>query len=234
MPPAPTSSSPLRARPRRAPRRPAESPDAISAPSRSVSAALEVRSGVNRRGRAGRRDRPLGSAGSGASGSGSGSSSRAGSFAKSSRSVSFIAVAAKRGGRMEERKQEHGAPAQLVDLRSSAHPRDPRLASAQELGREVSEARDDPRLDQRDLLPQVWLASLDLVRQRIAIARRARLEDVRDEDVIPAHPDLAQELREELAGAADERQALAVLLGPRRLADEHQVGVGVAGSEHRL
>ena len=29
-------------------------------------------------------------------------------------------------------------------------------------------------------------------------------------------------------GAADERQPLAVLLGARRLADEHQVGVGVA------
>ena len=35
-------------------------------------------------------------------------------------------------------------------------------------------------------------------------------------------------------GPADERQALAVLLGPRRLADEHQVGVGVAGPEDRL
>ena len=35
-------------------------------------------------------------------------------------------------------------------------------------------------------------------------------------------------------GAADERQALAVLLGARRLADEHQVGVGVAGAEDDL
>ena len=39
---------------------------------------------------------------------------------------------------------------------------------------------------------------------------------------------------EQLPGAADEGQALAVLFGPGRLADEHQVGVGVAGAEHRL
>ena len=38
---------------------------------------------------------------------------------------------------------------------------------------------------------------------------------------------------EELARPTDERQALAILLGPRRLADEHQVGVGVAGAEDR-
>ena len=35
-------------------------------------------------------------------------------------------------------------------------------------------------------------------------------------------------------GAADEGQALAVLLGARGLADEHQVGVGVAGAEDDL
>ena len=39
---------------------------------------------------------------------------------------------------------------------------------------------------------------------------------------------------EQLAAAADERQALAVLLGARALADEHQVGVGVAHAEHDL
>ena len=47
-------------------------------------------------------------------------------------------------------------------------------------------------------------------------------------------PDLLQQLVEQLPGAADERQALAVLLGARRLADEHQVGVGVAGAEDGL
>jgi hypothetical protein len=43
-----------------------------------------------------------------------------------------------------------------------------------------------------------------------------------------------QQLVEQLARAPHERDALEVLLGARRLADEHQVGVGVAGAEDRL
>ena len=41
------------------------------------------------------------------------------------------------------------------------------------------------------------------------------LSDVGDEDVLALQPDLRQQLVEQLAGAADERQALAVLLGAR-------------------
>ena len=37
---------------------------------------------------------------------------------------------------------------------------------------------------------------------------------------------------EQLARGTDERQALLILVRARRLADEHQVGVGVTGSEH--
>ena len=37
---------------------------------------------------------------------------------------------------------------------------------------------------------------------------------------------------EQLAGAPDERHPLLVLAGAGRLADEHQLGVGVAGAEH--
>ena len=39
---------------------------------------------------------------------------------------------------------------------------------------------------------------------------------------------------EQLPGLADERQALLVLVGARRLADEHEVGVGVARAEDHL
>ena len=46
--------------------------------------------------------------------------------------------------------------------------------------------------------------------------------------------DLGQQLVEQLAGLADEREAQPVLVGARRLADEHQLGVGVAGPEHDL
>ena len=44
---------------------------------------------------------------------------------------------------------------------------------------------------------------------RVAVAGRPALEHVRDEHVARAQPDLAQQLVEQLAGLADERQALA-------------------------
>ena len=44
----------------------------------------------------------------------------------------------------------------------------------------------------------------------------------------------SEQLGQQPAGAADERQALAVLLGAGRLADEHQVGVGVAAPKTTL
>src|SRR4051794_8632171 len=57
------------------------------------------------------------------------------------------------------------------------------------------------------------------------------LQHVDDEDVRPREPDLAQQLVEQLARLAHERHALLVLVGPGRLADEHQVGVRVARAE---
>ena len=63
------------------------------------------------------------------------------------------------------------------------------------------------------------------------LPRRPAFQDVDDEDVRPRQPDLAEQLVEQLPGLADERHALLVLVGPGRLADEHQVGVGVAGAE---
>ena len=44
--------------------------------------------------------------------------------------------------------------------------------------------------------------------------------------------DLLQQLVQQPARAPDERQALLVLAGARRLAHEHQLGVRVAGAEH--
>ena len=46
--------------------------------------------------------------------------------------------------------------------------------------------------------------------------------------------DLLEQLVQQLPGAADERQTLLVLVHAGRLADEHQVGVRVARSEHHL
>ena len=55
-----------------------------------------------------------------------------------------------------------------------------------------------------------------------------------DIDVLAAEADAFQEAVEELAGGADEGEALAVLVEAGGLADEHQVGVGVALAEHDL
>ncbi len=92
----------------------------------------------------------------------------------------------------------------------------------------------DARLDQLDLPEEIRLARLDLVGHRVAVAGRAALDDVGDVDLGAGEPDALEQPVEELAGLADERVALLVLVEARRLADEHQVGVGVAHAEDDL
>src|SRR5207247_2471900 len=102
------------------------------------------------------------------------------------------------------------------------------------LGREVAEGPDQLRLDQLDLTEQVALAGLDLLWHRVAVPRGPALDHVRDVDVLPGHADSAEELVEELPSLADERVALLVLVEAGRLADEHQLGLGVAHAEDDL
>ena len=71
-----------------------------------------------------------------------------------------------------------------ADLLAAVQARDPgRRVAAQQLGGEVAERAHDPRRDQLELAEQVLLAVLDLLRQRVAVAGRPALQDVRDEDV---------------------------------------------------
>src|SRR4051794_25794722 len=137
----------------------------------------------------------------------------------------------RRGG-MEEREQPHDAGTDLAPLVAAVQSRDPRQVVAQQLGGEVPERADHLRLDQLELAVEVVLAGVDLLRQRVAVARRAALQDVGHEDVLAGEPDLRQGLVEQPARLADEREALLVLVGARGLADEHQVRVGVARAEH--
>ena len=67
---------------------------------------------------------------------------------------------------------------------------------------------------------------------RVAVAGRPALERVGDEHVGARQADLVEELLEQLARLPDEGQPLLVLVLARRLADEHQVRVGVARAEH--
>ena len=110
----------------------------------------------------------------------------------------------------------------------------PSWRPGEQLGGEVSERADDARLDQLDLLHQVALAGVDLERLGIAVAGRPALEHVGDEALLAAQTDVLEQAVEQLAGTAHERLALLVLVEARRLADEHQVGVGISGTEHDL
>ncbi len=135
---------------------------------------------------------------------------------------------------MVQRIEQHLAAAECRLLLLAVHLRDPERPTGQELRREVAERRDDRRLDQLDLLEEVALAGLDLVGLRVAVPGRPALQDVRYVHVGTGHPDLREQLLEQLARLADERQPLPVLVEARRLADEHQVGVRIAGAEHHL
>ena len=132
------------------------------------------------------------------------------------------------------RVERHLARAERDLLRLSVHTGDSRGAPGEELGREVAERRDEDRVDQLDLPEEVWLAGRDLLGLRVAVARRAALQDVRDEDVGARQPDPAEQLVEQLPRLADERDALLVLVEAGRLADEHQVGVRAARAEDDL
>ncbi len=116
---------------------------------------------------------------------------------------------------VQQREDEDRAAAERVHLRHAADPGDPGRVVGDQLRGEVAERGDDPRLDQLDLAPQIGLAGLDLDRLRIAVARGPALEDVGDEDLLAIQADALQQLVEQPAGAADERQALAILVRAR-------------------
>jgi len=111
-------------------------------------------------------------------------------------------------------------------------PRDPGGVAAQQLRGEVAQRADHDRLDQVHLPEQVVLARGDLVRVRVAVARRAAFEHVGHKHIFPVHCELTEQRVEQLPRLSDERETHPVLVGPRRLADEHQVGVRVPGTEH--
>ena len=69
---------------------------------------------------------------------------------------------------------------------------------------------------------------------RVSVARRPALDHVREVDVAPLEPDAREQPVEQLSRLTDERHALLVLVEPGRLADEHQLSVGVARAEDDL
>ena len=128
-----------------------------------------------------------------------------------------------------KRGHQHAGP---VRVGLAAQPRDPFLRSDEGLRREVAEGQDHVGRDRVDLGHQERAARRDLVGLRIAIALGPALHHVGDVAValaLEAHR--GQHPGEELAGAPDEGQALAVFFFPRSLADHHEPGPRVAGAE---
>ena len=74
---------------------------------------------------------------------------------------------------MEDRVERHRPSAEDDLLLAPVHLGDPGRLAGEELRREVAERRDEPRLDDLDLAEEVRLAGLELLRQRVAVARRA-------------------------------------------------------------
>src|SRR5215207_10590066 len=112
--------------------------------------------------------------------------------------------------------------------------RDPLFGFEEQLGGEVAERDHDRRVDEAQLALEVRPARLDLVRQRVAVARWAALDDVGDVDLVATQPDVGDEPGKELARPTDERDALAVLLRTRPLADEHEIRARIAVTEDDL
>ena len=98
--------------------------------------------------------------------------------------------------------------------------------------REGAERENHLWTDDFDLADQIRAARRNLFRPRIPVAGRTMLEDVADEHVFALEIDRRENLGEQLARGADERTAGFVFGGARRLADAHQLCVGIALAGH--
>ena len=134
--------------------------------------------------------------------------------------------------RRVQRGNEHRAVAERELLAPQL--RDAHLGVEEQLRGEVAQRDDDRGVDELDLRLEVRTAAVDLERERVAVARRPALHDVRDVDGVAVEPDALDQAGEETAGAAHEGDAVAVLLLTRTLSHEHQAGVGIAGAEDHL
>jgi hypothetical protein len=107
------------------------------------------------------------------------------------------------------------------------------LRRGREVLQRVPPQRDDqPRRDDLQLALQERHPVGDLRGARIAVLRRARLDDIRDPHVLAREARRGQQLVEQPARTPDERPAERVLGRPRRLAHEDDGGTRVALARH--
>ena len=134
-----------------------------------------------------------------------------------------------RGGRVVHGKDQRGGGARRrIDRPDGAvRLRDPR-ARHERAHRVPPERHHDSRVEDLELAPQVRRAGRDLVRLRVTVLGRPALDHVGDEHVLAPPADRGEELDQEVAGAAHEWPALPILVEARALADEDDLGLGVA------
>src|SRR4051812_4512753 len=120
-------------------------------------------------------------------------------------------------------------------------PRDAKVAAKERLGRSRAETDEHTRLQHRNLGVEPWPAGGDLAPVRLlvdsSLALRLPLEvldDVGDVDLRAVDPSLLEGAVEQLAGRADERTALEILLVAGLLPDEDDVRVRGPLAEHGL
>src|SRR5262249_22831822 len=102
-------------------------------------------------------------------------------------------------GRMESRNHAHSVEVEKLP----AQPRDRRGRLKHRLRSESAKAADDLWTDGRELPFHKGITGGDFIRFRIAIVRRPALEDIADVDVVALEIDGFDDLRQQLAGAAD-------------------------------
>ena len=74
----------------------------------------------------------------------------------------------------------------------------------------------------------------DLLRVRVAVARRAAFDNICDPHICAGHASLFEQLIEELSGRADEGSSLLIFTRTRSLADEHDFGAQRPLAGHSL
>ena len=134
-------------------------------------------------------------------------------------------------------KSRHGADLALAGVEGKPAPArlgDAFLDAEQGLRRWAAEADENVGIGKLDLPQNERQADLRFLRRRRAIAGRPPRHDVGDVDRRAVEADRRQHAVEQFAGAADERQALDVLVAAGCFADEHHARLRVAVGEDKL
>ena len=135
---------------------------------------------------------------------------------------------------MQGRQSADLAAPDPIGIEAAAGLQDAVLGAGDRLRRRAAEADDQVGIGELDLALDERPADRDLLRRRIAVPRRSPRHDVGDVRIRTVEADGRHHAVEELARAAHEGFADPVLVGPRRLADEHQLRRRIAVGEDEV